>query len=262
MKTLLEIGARYPFHAKKLTRNGGYDYGVFVECDPYSIPTIFQTLESSGIPSNKYDVFCFALSGQKGITSFQRRKEFGHLTRHGDLSINNKHDLLQKMFVYSTTLDDLLEKLSLRPNLMRINVEGAEKEILDNYSWYYKPEYIEVDTHVENKAYCVNILREMGYKVVKSEAERMGHPREIMIKENVDVLYEQLDYDLPITVYNKKIVRTLNQEIKTGDLYFAGTYTTGPRLMRCKRIGTSLNERWGNQRIVYPRDPADGSPLV
>lgn len=169
MKTLLEIGARYPVLAKHLTKNGTYDFGYFVECDPYSIPTIFQTLESSNISEDKYAVICMAIAGHnENVTIFERRRSFGNLKNYNELEVNKERTLLQSIYVSCISLDNLIDLFEMKPDLIRINVEGAEVEIIANYSFFHKPQFFEIDTHIENKKICSDILESRGYKVRNS----------------------------------------------------------------------------------------------
>ena len=159
MKTFMEIGARYPVHAWRLTSKGDYDGGIFVDADPYSIPTIHHILEGANISPEKYEVVCAAISSiDNMLTHFTRCKSFGFLARHSELEVNKNRHVLQDMYVMSITLDHLIQAFLHQPYMLRINVEGAEVEILESYSWEHKPTIIEVDTHIENKEMCGEIL--------------------------------------------------------------------------------------------------------
>lgn len=70
--------------------------------------------------------------------------------------------------LFTITLDCLIINLGITPTLMHIDVEGEERKILENYTWNWKPEYLQIDMHgnQNNIKYAVVRLEALGYKIL------------------------------------------------------------------------------------------------
>tara|TARA_Y100001951_G_C11262717_1_gene253533 strand:+ start:410 stop:970 length:561 start_codon:yes stop_codon:yes gene_type:complete len=78
-------------------------------------------------------------------------------------------------YLVSITLDDLIEKHDVkRIDMLKIDTEGTEWDILENYSWKIKPKFIKFEyEHWVNRDIDVQIhidmLQKMGYKCTRDE---------------------------------------------------------------------------------------------
>ena len=78
------------------------------------------------------------------------------------------------------TLDHLIEKHNVkRIDYLKIDIEGLDYKILDNYSWNIKPkllkvEYIHWNTHGVDYHQYVKLLEGMGYVVVVGKEDIVG----------------------------------------------------------------------------------------
>ena len=71
-----------------------------------------------------------------------------------------------EFYTHVVTLDTLFQLLNAWPSVLRIDIEGAEVDALNAYSFNPRPRIIQVDAHQINRVACANILRAHGYKIV------------------------------------------------------------------------------------------------
>ena len=76
---------------------------------------------------------------------------------------------INSYFVPTLTLDELFASLNAYPDLLRLDIEGAEIETLLSYSFNPKPRIIQIDHHSVNKFACCEILRKDDYTIVDSD---------------------------------------------------------------------------------------------
>ena len=69
-------------------------------------------------------------------------------------------------YTHVVTLDTLFKNLGVYPNVLRLDVEGAEVDVLLSYSFDPKPRIIQVDAHKVNSDDCCDILGGYGYTIV------------------------------------------------------------------------------------------------
>ena len=74
-----------------------------------------------------------------------------------------------QFYTYVLTLDKLFHELSAWPTVLRIDIEGAEADVLNAYSFNPKPRIIQVDTHDINREACRAILEAHGYNILDDE---------------------------------------------------------------------------------------------
>ncbi|MFW9873607.1 MAG: FkbM family methyltransferase, partial [Candidatus Thorarchaeota archaeon] len=77
-----------------------------------------------------------------------------------------KLDNIGTQSVKTISLDNFIEKRKIKPDLLKIDVEGAELKVLkgvENYLFEHKP-LIVIETHGELiKDQCFNFLNKLGY---------------------------------------------------------------------------------------------------
>ena len=70
-------------------------------------------------------------------------------------------------YVPTLTLDSLFASLGVQPDILRIDIEGMEVEVLEQYTFNPMPTYVQIDHHWFNKEACWNILSQHGYNIVE-----------------------------------------------------------------------------------------------
>lgn len=69
-------------------------------------------------------------------------------------------------YTFTITLDQLFMSLNAHPTVLRIDIEGAEVEVLESYSFQPKPRIVQVDSHQLNRKACSRILQNQGYTII------------------------------------------------------------------------------------------------
>lgn len=88
-------------------------------------------------------------------------------------------------YVQLLTLDSLFEIMARVPDVLRIDIEGAEVETLAAYSFDPAPRMIQVDHHTINLSAIEAILLEKGYRILEWTANTGGDAGDI-IAERID----------------------------------------------------------------------------
>jgi FkbM family methyltransferase len=112
-------------------------------------------------------VFPWAVGGETGTAIFDCQND----SRGGRLE-SSPHDprlaTVGKMEVQLYSIRDLIEKIGLPvPDLIKVDVEGAECDVLRGLEQHYaKVTWIYIETHGNDlKAWCLRWLQERGYKI-------------------------------------------------------------------------------------------------
>lgn len=69
-------------------------------------------------------------------------------------------------YTFTITLDQLFMSLNAHPDVLRIDIEGAEVEVLESYSFQPRPRIVQVDAHQINRKACTRILQDQGYTII------------------------------------------------------------------------------------------------
>ena len=77
------------------------------------------------------------------------------------------------LWVQTLTLDTLFSSLGVYPDLLRIDIEGAEVDALEAYSFNPPPRIIQVDYH-QNRLACMEILEANNYRIMTDKWQ--NHP--------------------------------------------------------------------------------------
>ena len=109
------------------------------------------------------------------------RRGVGSLSSINNFNSNpdlKEHELTSEVEV--VTLDYLIKKHNVKSiDYLKIDIEGLEYLILDNYSWKIKPDIVKVEyihwkaREISTKKYILK-LESMGYSVVKEENDLMA----------------------------------------------------------------------------------------
>ncbi len=109
-----------------------------------------------------------AVSDRQGTVRFSLGPDsaMGHIGEDGELE------------VATTTLDDVVSELGLMPDVMKIDVEGAEREVFLGAARMFETArpVIFLSTHSDElRAWCLENLRGLGYAVRPLIAGEDGH---------------------------------------------------------------------------------------
>ena len=135
-----------------------YFNGFFVEPVPLQVIDLIRDLK----PHENATVVQAAIAGEVGIQKMgvSLNQRMGMLTETAWSYYGEDDDYFH---VACMTLDLLFTFLNKTPDLLRIDIEGAEVNVLDTYSFKPKPRCIIVDAHFKNNELVSKILTKNGY---------------------------------------------------------------------------------------------------
>ncbi|MBK9527721.1 MAG: FkbM family methyltransferase [Acidobacteria bacterium] len=113
-----------------------------------------------------------AVSGTKGTVRFS----LGPDSAMGHIGVADEGD--GELEVETTTLDDVVSELGIAPDVMKIDVEGAEREVFLGAARMFETArpVIFLSTHSDElRAWCLEHLRGLGYAVRPLIAGEDGH---------------------------------------------------------------------------------------
>ncbi len=162
-----DIGANvgyYTILASRLVGSGGKV--VAFEPLPRNIEFLRQHIDLNAAAN--VTLKPFAVSEKKGIVRFALGPDsaMGHIGDEGELE------------VATTTIDDIVSELDITPDVMKIDVEGAEREVFLGAASMFetaKP-VIFLSTHSDElRGWCLEHLRGLGYKIKPLIGGEDGH---------------------------------------------------------------------------------------
>lgn len=176
MKTFIELGA-CDFETLTPLLMAGWR-GYFIEPVPRYMNSLRADIQQQRLNDN-------AIFEQSAITSYngeieivtvidpdeQWKHGISHVKANGKknyssdlINFNNfEKDVLT---VNAMTLNSFLLKHSIEEvELLKIDVEGHELVILENYDWRIKPKYLKIEHKFVNDLKLINLLNEHGYFV-------------------------------------------------------------------------------------------------
>ena len=157
-------------------------HGVYVEPHPANLQSLWTQSkfneETGRTRRNCYDIFQCCLSGQSKtrFTSLYTTIDF-HTIDWGSSVFNPEQPELYQNKIYpiscpSFSLDEFMHELKLRcllPYLMRLDIEGSEAKLLENYSFWHKPKVLMVECHLThnetNRDRVEKTLNQQGYQI-------------------------------------------------------------------------------------------------
>lgn len=187
MKTFIEIGT-CDFDTNIPLIESGEWTGVM--CEP--APTYYKNLENICRDiKHRENLFLdnVAITDYTGHVSFAEAKETKVVNRQWQRGIssivedNHKGERLfdyeeNKILISKTiqapclTLDDLLQKHNiLSIDYLKIDAEGHEINIIDDYSWSIKPTFIKLEHMHVDDIYVANLLKSKGYIVYTEQRD-------------------------------------------------------------------------------------------
>ena len=69
-------------------------------------------------------------------------------------------------YINTFTLDELLDWVGIVPTLLRIDIEGSERDVFETFSWACRPYHIQIDHHTRNIPYFVEMFETKGYTIL------------------------------------------------------------------------------------------------
>ena len=64
------------------------------------------------------------------------------------------------------TLDELLNWVEIVPTMLRIDIEGSERDVFETFSWACRPYLFQIDHHNRNIPYFVDLFKSKGYEIL------------------------------------------------------------------------------------------------
>ncbi|MEM1325802.1 MAG: FkbM family methyltransferase [Bacteroidota bacterium] len=174
--TLIDVGAHFGFFTLLAAKIVG-EKGRVIAFE--AAPSTFQILEQNTAPFSQIHIEQKAISDTNEQLTFY---EFPTLySEYNSLATTAFDDTdwkqqAQHIKVEAITLSDYISRHSLRPNLIKIDVEGAERKVIQGLRDFLERSaytlVVEVtQLHLETHLAMENDLREMGYLPFKITAE-------------------------------------------------------------------------------------------
>lgn len=161
-KVFFDIGANVGYYSILASKIVG-EKGAVVAFEPVMRNLVFLQQHVEINNAHNVKVLPFALSDKNSVATFSlgQNSAMGHLA---DENGNSEH----LVYVPTITLDEISEKVNLLPDVMKIDVEGAEMDVFHGAERVLreaKPT-IFLSTHSpELRVECLNFLRGIGYEV-------------------------------------------------------------------------------------------------
>lgn len=160
-KVFFDIGANIGYYSILASKLVG-EKGAVVAFEPVISNLTFLHRHVELNNAKNVRVLSFALSDKQSIASFS----LGQNSAMGHLSENGKGENL--VYVPTVSLDEIAAKMNLMPDVMKIDVEGAEMDVFagaENVLRTAKPT-IFLSTHSpELRRDCLEFLQNRGYEV-------------------------------------------------------------------------------------------------
>ncbi|HEX8639156.1 MAG TPA: FkbM family methyltransferase [Pyrinomonadaceae bacterium] len=165
-KVFFDIGANVGYYTVLASRSVGRA-GAVVAFEPVVRNLVFLQRHVNLNNADNVRILPFALSEKSSIASFSlgQNSAMGHLADSNGGN-NGKPDNL--VYVPTVSLDEIAAKLNLVPDVMKIDVEGAEMEVFRGGRETLKKARpaIFLSTHSPQlRTDCLSFLREIGYKI-------------------------------------------------------------------------------------------------
>jgi FkbM family methyltransferase len=153
-----DIGANVGYYSILASKLVGKD-GSVIACEPVIRNLAFLQQHVVLNKAENVRILAFACSSENGTARFSLgpNSAMGQLTRGGEADV----------LVPTLTLDTIAQEMDLLPDVLKIDVEGAEFGVLQGAMEILKRRKptIFLSTHsIELREACLNLLKEIGYK--------------------------------------------------------------------------------------------------
>lgn len=167
-----DIGANVGIYSLLFAKYSKFVYAF--EPFPRNLKFLNKTINLNKVENVK--IIPYAVTNKEGVSWFQE----GENVAEGKLSPGGA------LKVKTISLDNFIKKKGIEPNLLKIDVEGAELSVLEgakNYMLENKPVLL-IETHGETlKKNCFKFLDEIGYKkVIPIDSESIEEANDLVIK--------------------------------------------------------------------------------
>ena len=177
-KAFISFGVyKIPPTTKLITESDEW-FGIFVEPHLHEVLKLQEYFEENGVPKEKYLILQNIVSKDNSIVEYGFTSLDEGAGRNGITvpQIHYKHSV----FMIPITLDRLTELSRFPIEHIRMNCEGAELQILENYSFNCKPKTFFVETHDdlygEGTAQRIKeIMDKNGYKISIERRWKRGY---------------------------------------------------------------------------------------
>ena len=149
-------------------------YGILVEPHPASLVELLDHMQYLGISLDRYQVFSEAITGTpREVSLHPVERDHFKQPDHAATLFNENSKQTQSLKSFSITLDRLLNICPYPVDLIRVDCEGAELEIFENFSFSPKPRHIIIEPHdwiVKGTTEgLISIFSEQGYTLQKTK---------------------------------------------------------------------------------------------
>lgn len=165
-KVFFDIGANVGYYTILAAQAVGRS-GAVVAFEPVVRNLVFLQWHVTLNKADNVKILPFALSDKSSIASFSlgQNSAMGHLAAAGDAKQPKTDDLV---YVPTVSLDEIAAKLNLAPDVLKIDVEGAEMDVFrgGRQTLESAKPTIFLSTHSPQlRAECLHFLEEIGYKI-------------------------------------------------------------------------------------------------
>lgn len=169
-EVFVDVGAhvgRYTLALAKLVKNCGKV--IAIEPHPKNYELLVKNIRKNGF-TNIIALNMAAWNKRGKIKLFTGTMSGVHSLKHDLQKWHNFNTKRSSLTVLAKPLDEILMEIGLKPNLIKIDVEGAEIEVIQGLEKTIKKNHpkIIIESWTPNKVKLINLLENFGYKVLKT----------------------------------------------------------------------------------------------
>ena len=194
---------QHPYFYYRFGRKAKW-FGIFVEPHPQNLILMKKHLKHMPIPETDYKIYPGVVGGETKFVEFYM-KDMSEEDVHSQIKTDQSFYAVDNrykreggdcLFYQTMTLDALLSDIADPVSLLSIDVEGAELEILSNFSFSQKPQII-VECHLNDTHHTsekvIEILEGQGYTLFPKVQQALTHSHTIIFAISPE--YEKIGRD-------------------------------------------------------------------
>ncbi len=162
--------------------------GYMIEADPKYAKRMREKTSSydvdvSNLAISDYDGDLLFVTADPSVhdQGYDWKHGMGHVAsthHHGNRMMEdprNEHFIGKTIKVKCSTLDTFIQENNIsKIDLLKIDVEGHEKNILQGFTWAVKPSFIKIEHFHSDKEYIQNTLIDNGYFIFTEDYDIYG----------------------------------------------------------------------------------------
>lgn len=171
----IEIGACDYDTWVPLIQSGKWS-GIFIEPTNHYATSLRNQAIQANLPYDSYIIEQVALSNYSGVETMNiclpEHGEFSRGLSHLSTSqVNHTQEYANQNWISEQvqviTLDNLLDKYNIdKIHTIKLDIEGAEVRVLEEYSWRVKPDILLIEHKYSDQNQLHTILKNQGYELV------------------------------------------------------------------------------------------------